>query len=73
MGAFGGTPQASMSLSDVGNIADLDNDDFVDYNDLKLYSEKWLNQQVLLPEDLNRNGFIDFVDFAIFANNWQWQ
>jgi len=57
-------------LSDAGNIADLDNDDFVDYNDLKLYSEKWLNQQVLLPEDLNRNGFIDFVDFAIFANNW---
>ena len=70
MGAYGGTPQASMSLSDAGNIADLDNDDFVDYNDLKLYSEKWLNQQVLLPEDLNRNGFIDFVDFAIFANNW---
>jgi hypothetical protein len=73
MGAYGGTPQASMSLSNVGNIADLDNDDFVGYNDLRLFTGKWLNQQVLLKEDLDRNGFVDFIDFAIFAENWLWQ
>ena len=70
MGAFGGTPQASMSLSDEGNTADLNNDDSVDYNDLKLFTDKWLNQQVLLPEDLNRDGVVDFSDFAIFGQQW---
>jgi hypothetical protein len=72
MGACGGTKQASMSLSAIGNIADLNNDDTVDYIDLRLFTEKWLNQQFLLPEDLNRNVSVDFCDFAIFANNWPW-
>jgi hypothetical protein len=36
MGAYGGTSQASMSLSDAGNIADLNNSDLVDYADLML-------------------------------------
>jgi hypothetical protein len=70
IGAYGGTPEASMSLSNVGNIADLDNDDYVDYNDMGLFMEKWLYQQVLLPEDLDRNGAVNFIDFAEFANHW---
>ncbi len=72
MGAYGGTPEASMSLSNVGDIADLNNDDLVDCDDMRLFTEKWLNNQVLLPEDLDRNGFVDFTDFAIFADNWLW-
>jgi parallel beta-helix repeat protein len=72
MGAYGGTPEASMSLSNVGNIADLNNDDFVDCNDMRLFTEKWLNNLVLLPEDLDRNGFVDLADFAILADNWLW-
>lgn len=70
MGAYGGTPQASMSLSDVGSIADLDNDGDVDYNDLKLFTGKWSVEQVLLAEDFDRNGKVDFKDYAIFANEW---
>ncbi len=70
MGTYGGTPQASMSLSDVGNIADLNNDNRVDYNDVNIFTDKWPNHQFLIPEDLDRNGLIDFVDFAIFAENW---
>lgn len=70
MGAYGGTPEASMSLSNVGNIADLDNDDCVDYNDMGLFVEKWLYQQVLLPEDLDRNGAVNFIDFAEFSKHW---
>jgi len=73
MGAFGGTPQASMSLSDAGNVADLNNDDSVNYGDLILLADDWLYQQVLLSEDLDRDGVVDFIDFAILINNWLWQ
>jgi hypothetical protein len=71
MGAYGGSPQASLSLSDVGNIADLNSDDCVDYNDMILLANKWLYDAFLLPEDLGRDGEVGFKDFAIFANNWQ--
>jgi len=73
MGAFGGTPQASMSLSSVGNVADLNNDRFVDYSDVRLLADKWLCEKVLLSEDINRSGFVDFVDFAFLANEWCWE
>jgi hypothetical protein len=53
-----------------GNIADLDNDGDLDYNDVKLFTEKWLKQEVLLAADLDRNGAVDFKDYAIFANEW---
>ena len=72
MGAYGGTPQASMSLSGAGNIADLDNDDDVDYADMGVFVDEWLSQEVLLSEDLDRNGFVDFNDFGTFAGNWRW-
>jgi hypothetical protein len=72
MGAYGGTAEASMSPSSIGNIANLNNDanDMVDYNDLALFADKWLYQKVLLAEDLNRDGSVDIVDYAIFAGNW---
>jgi hypothetical protein len=72
MGVYGGTPEASMSLSTVGNIANLDNDpcDTIDFNDLAVFVEKWLYEEVLLSEDLDRNGIVNFVDYAIFAQQW---
>ena len=72
MGAYGGTPEASMSLSTVGNIANLDNDpcDFIDYNDLKIFAEKWCFEKHLLAEDLDRDGNVDFNDFAIFGEQY---
>jgi hypothetical protein len=73
IGAYGGTPEASMSLSDAGNIADLDTDGWVGYGDMMLFTDKWLYEAVLLSEDLNRDGFVNFIDFAIFANNWRWE
>lgn len=72
IGAYGGMPQASMSLSDVGNIADLNNNDLVDYTDLMLFTTKWLCQEALLSEDLSRNEAVNLIDFAIFANSWLW-
>lgn len=76
MGAYGGTAQASMSLSETGNIANLNPDpndanDWVDYSDMALLTHKWLCDEVLLSEDLNRDGMVDFADFAILVNNWQ--
>jgi hypothetical protein len=73
MGAYGGTPQASMSLSSAGNIADFNNDDFVNWKDLKLLGDNWLHEAVLLSEDLSRDGLTNYIDYAIFANEWLWE
>ena len=72
IGAYGGTPEASMSLSTIGNIANLDNDpcDIVDLNDFALFVDKWCYQEHLLAEDLDRNGQVDFNDFAIFGEQY---
>jgi hypothetical protein len=67
MGAYGGTPEASMSLSDAGNIADLNIDGEVDYRDMKLLTNKWPYKALLQPEDLSRDGIVNFADFAIFS------
>jgi hypothetical protein len=72
MGAYGGTPEASMSPSIAGNIADLDNDGDVDLDDLLLFTEQWPVEKILLPEDLDRSGYVDFNDFVIYADNWLW-
>jgi hypothetical protein len=71
LGAYGGTPQASMSLSDLGNIADLNNDGWIDHRDMMLLAGRWLSNEVLLAEDLNRDAVVDFVDFAVLTENWQ--
>jgi len=71
IGAYGGTPEAGMSLSNAGNIVDLNGDGCVDYTDVMLLTDKWLYEAILLAEDLDRNGFVNFTDVAIFANNWQ--
>ena len=73
MGAFGGTPQASMSTSTTGNIADLDHNGFVNLTDLKIFKGKWPYQELLLAEDLNRDGFVNLKDYSVFANIWPWQ
>jgi len=70
MGAYGGTPEASMSLSDAGNIADLNFDGVLCYRDMKLLTDKWLCQSLLMSEDLSRDGIVNFTDFSIFARIW---
>jgi hypothetical protein len=73
MGAYGGTPQASMSLSAVGNKADLDGDGDVDGDDLALLVGMWLVEEMLLSEDINRNGLVNFSDWDEFAGQWRWE
>jgi len=73
MGAYGGTPQASMSLSDTGNIADLNNDNTVGLMDFAIFADSWLIEQVLMAENLDRTGLVDINDLAVFIENWLWQ
>ena len=73
MGAYGGAPQASMSLSTAGNKADLDGDGDVDGDDLALLVGMWLVEDVLLSEDINRNGLVNFSDWDVFAEQWRWE
>ncbi len=72
MGAYGGTPQASMSLNPVGNPADLNHDDAVDLGDWSLWSDDWLDERVLLDSDFDLNNIVDPNDLSIFLNNWLW-
>jgi pectin methylesterase-like acyl-CoA thioesterase len=73
MGAYGGTPQASMSLSNLGNAADFNLDDVIDWQDLLILLDMWLAEDPLLAEDIDRNGFVNFTDYTIFADIWSWQ
>jgi hypothetical protein len=76
IGAYGGTTQASMSLSPVGTPANLNPDlndanDWIDQRDMALLSDKWLSCEAPLVQDINRDGLVDLVDFALLVDNWQ--
>ena len=71
MGIYGGTTEAGMSLSDSGNAADLNLDGLLCNRDIKLLTDKWLCEALLLPEDLSRDGIVNFIDFAIFAHDFE--
>jgi parallel beta-helix repeat protein len=69
MGAFGGTPQASMSRWITGNLADLNNDGAVNFTDLSMFTDVWLTEDALVAADLNRDGSVDLYDLAQFGKN----
>ncbi len=71
MGDYGGTPTASKSPADWRSIADLTNDWVVDFNDLAVFVDYWLDAGECVPSDLNRSEFANFADYAIFADNWR--
>ncbi|MHC5060474.1 MAG: hypothetical protein ACYTFK_05255 [Planctomycetota bacterium] len=73
IGAYGGTAEASMSLSDIGYIADLNNDGVVDLTDFSIFGSEWPNTKVLLKQDLDRNGLVDLRDLRIIALNFLWE
>ncbi len=78
IGAYGGTTQASMSLSPVGTAANLNPDmndvnDWIDLRDMALLSGQWLSRQAPMVQDINRDGIVDLVDYAILADNWELQ
>lgn len=72
MGAYGGTPEASLSANTAGNVADLDHDNVVGLSDLTWFVDGWLYAAYLLDTDMDRNGIVDMADMAIFAGQWLW-
>ncbi|UCG60116.1 MAG: right-handed parallel beta-helix repeat-containing protein, partial [Phycisphaerales bacterium] len=70
IGAYGGTPEASLSASLVGRPCDLSGDDFVDVEDVALFGEMWLSQKPPVSADLDQDGLVDFRDLRILAECW---
>ncbi len=73
MGAFGGTGQASMSESSLGNKADLNNNGSVNFRDFAALTYLWQAEGPLRAEDLNRDAIVNFLDILEFAEEWVWQ
>jgi hypothetical protein len=70
MGAFGGTPQASMPPHDWALLGDLNNDGCVNYVDLAKQGEGWLRSASEQAGDLNRDGVVDAADLGILCEQW---
>jgi hypothetical protein len=70
MGGYGGTAQASKSPANWALLADLTNDHIVDFNDLEVFVQYWLDNGQCIPSNLNRSQYVDFADFAIFSCHW---
>ncbi len=73
MGAYGGTAEASLSLSRIGMAADFDADGVVDFKDVLDLADMWLAERVLLAEDIDRGGRVDFLDWALFVQGYEGQ
>ncbi len=72
MGAYGGTAEASMSLSNVGHKADLNGDGVVNGIDYSYFGDRWKIRGGPLREDFDRDGFVGFVDLRYLADWWLW-
>ncbi len=73
MGAYGGTAEASMSLSDAGSPADLYHDDRVNLRDYSALAARWLHSPAPQKEDLGRDGSVDLRDIETFTSWWLWR
>jgi subtilisin family serine protease len=70
MGAYGGTAQASMSLSTAGDKKDLNGDDLINWDDVLLLIDKWHSSNAPQKQDINRNGIVDANDLMFYYGNW---
>lgn len=71
MGIYGGTLQASRSLSDVGNIADLNRDRIIDSADMCIMIERWGTDDQycdIAPVPFG-DGNIDIQDLVVLGEN----
>lgn len=73
IGAYGGTLEASMTPKVIGNIADLNGDDIVNFQDFTCLANSWQVEEALLAEDLNRDNHVNGTDLFMFIYNWLWE
>jgi hypothetical protein len=71
MGAYGGTVEASMSLSSMGNPADLNGDGSIDTADLAILSNAWLTEDLPTSADINHDNCVNLTDFAEIGDEWR--
>jgi len=75
MGAYGGMVEASMSLSQVGDARDFNNDGLITWDDVLMLADKWDSNYVPLKENLDLDGVVDandlnfYSDWSIDSNN----
>ena len=70
MGAYGNTPQASMSSDLAGNAADLNNDGSVNLLDYSDFADVVNKASYPHAADINKDSFIDAADLLEFCENW---
>ena len=56
----------------VTNPVDLNDNGIVDYFELAVLTDEWLQSGGELQTDFYEDGFIDFADYALFAEQWLW-
>ncbi|MBA7630912.1 hypothetical protein ES703_38438 [subsurface metagenome] len=68
-------PRPHFATFDIGayelQIYDLAANGSVDFADLLLLAEYWLEEGPSLPADLDNNNIVDFRDFALLASDWR--
>jgi len=69
MGAYGGTPQASMPPHNWTLLADLTNDGIVDFQDFDHQGRDWARSGQY-PGDLDRNQIINWADCMMLGRDW---
>ncbi|OHB49725.1 MAG: hypothetical protein A2Y10_06085 [Planctomycetes bacterium GWF2_41_51] len=70
MGAYGNTPEATRSISLVGDITE---DGEVDFEDIYLLAEQWLqppDNPLADVAPIPADGIVNFLDFSLLAENW---
>ncbi len=70
MGAYGGTPEASIPPHDWPMLADINNDGTTDLKDCTIQVADWLTTIPNKPGDLNRDGTINIHDFLLLTQDW---
>jgi subtilisin family serine protease len=71
MGAYGGTPEASMAPPQWALLADVNNDRRVDWLDLAHLTADWATTGESRPGDLSRDGAIGGPDLALLGTQWR--
>lgn len=70
MGAYGGTPHASIPPYDWTLLADITNDGTANFKDFAYTALYWLQQGDQLPSDFNRDDTVDPADLRLLTNDW---
>jgi hypothetical protein len=70
IGAYAGTPTASIPPHQWAIRADINNNGLVDFNDFALWTLDLILPCTENPSDLDRNTIIDIRDFSILADKW---